>query len=99
MKTAVDAVFLGKARQFNRRFEQLCSHYLVEAVACTPGAGWEKGQVENQVGTLRERWFTPRLRFKDYAELNDWLLAQCEPPRVFRRLFRLSQAARADSVD
>lgn len=59
MKTAVDTVFVGKARQFNRRFEQLCSHYLVEPVACTPGAGWEKGQVENQVGTVRERWFTP----------------------------------------
>ena len=41
MKTAVDAVFVGKERQFNRRFAQLCSHYLVEPVACTPGAGWE----------------------------------------------------------
>jgi hypothetical protein len=26
--------------------------------------GWEKGQVENQVGLVRERFFTPRLRFK-----------------------------------
>jgi transposase len=77
MKTAVDTVFVGKARRFNRRFEQLCSHYLVEPVPCTPGAGWEKGQVENQVGTIRERWFTPRLRFAGYAELNAWLLDQC----------------------
>ena len=30
MKTAVEAVFTGKARQYNRRFLQMCSHYLVE---------------------------------------------------------------------
>jgi transposase len=36
MKTAVDAVFVGKERQYNRRFLQMCSHHLVEPVACTP---------------------------------------------------------------
>jgi transposase len=77
MKTAVDAVFTGRDRAFNRRFLRMCSHYLVEPTACTPGAGWEKGQVENQVGTLRERFFKPRLRFASYAELNAWLLDQC----------------------
>ena len=77
MRTAVDAVFVGKARLFNRRFLQLCSHYLVEPTACTPRSGWEKGQVENQVGTARERLFTPRLRFAGYAELNGWLEARC----------------------
>jgi transposase len=70
MKTAVDAVFLGKDRQFNRRFAQMCGHYLVEPVACTSASGWEKGQVENQVGMVRERFFTPRLRVKSYDELN-----------------------------
>src|SRR3974377_328686 len=73
MKTAVETVFLGKERQFNRRFMQMCSHYLVEPVACTPASGWEKGQVENQVGLVRERFFTPRLRVKTYDELNAWL--------------------------
>ena len=77
MKTAVETVFIGKERVFNRRFLQMCGHYLVEPVACTPGAGWEKGQVENQVGTIRGRLFTPRLRFKTRAELNAWLLDQC----------------------
>ena len=43
MKTAVDTVFLGKDRRFNRRFLQMCGHYLVEPTACTPAAGWEKG--------------------------------------------------------
>src|SRR5487761_19157 len=77
MKTAVETVFVGKDRLYNRRFLQMCSHYLVEPVACTPAAGWEKGQVENQVGVIRERFFTPRLRFKNYDELNAWLLDQC----------------------
>ena len=77
MKTAVDAVFVGKHRAFNRRFAQMCAHYLVEPVACTPAAGWEKGQVENQVGMIRERFFTPRLRFASYEELNAWLADRC----------------------
>jgi len=77
MKTAVEAVFIGKDRQFNRRFLQMCGHYLVEPTACTPASGWEKGQVENQVGNLRERLFTPRLRVTSYDELNAWLLDRC----------------------
>jgi transposase len=77
MKTAVETIFVGKERLYNRRFQQMCGHYLVEPVACTPASGWEKGQVENQVGLVRERFFTPRLRFKTYEELNAWLLDQC----------------------
>jgi transposase len=77
MKTAVETIFVGKERAYNRRFAQMCSHYLVEPVACTPASGWEKGQVENQVGLVRERFFTPRLRVKSYDELNAWLLDQC----------------------
>jgi hypothetical protein len=70
-------VFIGKDRQFNRRFLRMCAHYLVEPTACTPAAGWEKGQVENQVGLVRERFFTPRLRVASYEELNAWLLDRC----------------------
>jgi transposase len=42
MKTAVETIFVGKNRQYNRRFLQMCSHHLVEPVACTPASGWEK---------------------------------------------------------
>jgi hypothetical protein len=76
MKTAVETIFVGKERAYNRRFQQMCSHYLVDPVACTPASGWEKGQVENQVGLVRERFFAPRLRVKNYDELNAWLLDQ-----------------------
>jgi transposase len=44
MVTAVDTVFVGKERRLNRRCLRMCSHYLVEPTACTPAAGWEKGQ-------------------------------------------------------
>src|ERR1700716_3495476 len=77
MKTAVETIFVGKQRLYNRRFLQMCSHYLVDPVACTPASGWEKGQVEKQVGLVRQRFFTPRLRFKNLDELNAWLLDKC----------------------
>jgi hypothetical protein len=77
MKTAVEAIFVGKARRYNLRFLQMCSHHLIEPVACTPASGWEKGQVENQVGNLRDQMFRPKPRVKSLAELNAWLEDQC----------------------
>jgi transposase len=77
LKTAVNKVLTGKERDFNSRFMQLCSHYLFEPVPCTPAAGWEKGQVENQVGLARRRFFTPKVKVKDFEELNRKLKSQC----------------------
>ena len=77
MKTAVETIFVGRERAYNRRFLQMRSHYLVDPVACTPASGWEKGQAENQVGLVRERFLTPRVRVKSLEELNAWLLDQC----------------------
>ena len=77
MRTAVDAILVGRDRAYNRRFLRMCSHYLVEPVAYTPASGWEKGQVENQVQTARGRFFQPRLRFTGLEELNGWLEAEC----------------------
>jgi transposase len=56
----------------------MCSHDLIEPVACTPASGWEKGQAENQVGYARDNIFQPRLRFRTLEELNRWLEAECE---------------------
>lgn len=77
LKTVVTKVLLGKDRVFNRRFQNLASHYLFEPVACTPAAGWEKGQVENQVGVVRHRFFVQRRRFGSLEELNEWLEGEC----------------------
>jgi transposase len=76
MKTVVDKIGHGKEREFNRRFLQLASHYLFEVNACTPSSGWEKGQVERQVGVNRNRVFIPRLCFENFAELNAHLSEQ-----------------------
>lgn len=77
-KTVVDVILAGKARQCNRRFLALMNHYLIEPIACTPAAGWEKGQVENQVGTLREWRFTPRLQFASFTDLTAWRAQRCQ---------------------
>jgi hypothetical protein len=106
MKTAVETIFVGRERAYNRRFQQMCSHYLVEPVACTPASGWEKGQVENQVGLVRERFFTPRLRVKSYEELNGWLLDQCvayakahhHPERRDQTVWEMFEAERTSLV-
>jgi transposase len=63
MKTAVETIFVGRERAYNRRFLQMCSHYLVDPVACNPASGWERGQVENQVGRSLPR-FRRRSRWK-----------------------------------
>jgi transposase len=39
MTTAVETIFAGRDRLYNRRFLQMCSHFLVDPVACTPGSG------------------------------------------------------------
>jgi hypothetical protein len=77
LKAVVDTIFTGKDRLFNRRFMVLANHYLFEPVACTPASGWEKGQVENQVGNIREWLFTPLARFASFEALNEWLATRC----------------------
>jgi len=67
MKTAVEAVFIGKDRQYNRRFLRMCGHYLVEPVACHAGFGLGERAGREQVGLVRERFFTPRLRVASYG--------------------------------
>ena len=102
MKTAVEAVFIGKDRKFNRRFEQLMSHHLIEPTACTPAAGWEKGQVENQVGVVRKRFFAPRPSFKTLEDLNGWLADKCvayaktqpHPEQTDKTVFEMFEAER-----
>ena len=103
LKPAVDAIFTGRERRYNRRFLVMCNHYLIEPTACTPAAGWEKGQVENQVGNVREWLFTPKLRCTDLAELNTHLAARClqlarersHPEHGERKIIEVWEAERA----
>ncbi len=77
-KTMVLSIGKGKERDFHPRFMALMNHYVIEPVACTPAAGWEKGQIEKQVCDLRNQLFKPQLRFENLALLNTHLQARCE---------------------
>jgi hypothetical protein len=54
MKTAVETILVGKDRLYNRRFLQMCSHYLVDPVACTPASGLGEGS-SREPGRARPR--------------------------------------------
>ncbi len=77
-KTMVAFIGKGKERTFHPRFLACMSHYAMEPVACTPASGWEKGQVESQVKTLRGQIFSPKLYFDTLEDLNAHLQARCE---------------------
>ncbi len=77
MKTAVDRIGSGKARQVNARFAAMASHYLFEPEFCNPASGWEKGQVEKNVQDTRRRLWQPMPNFPDLEALNAWLEVQC----------------------
>jgi len=77
MKTAVDRVGSGKARQVNARFLAMASHYVFEPEFCNPAAGWEKGQVEKNVQDSRHQILHLMPDFPTLAALNAWLEQRC----------------------
>jgi transposase len=77
MRTAVDRVGVGKARQVNARFAAMASHYLFEATFCNPASGWEKGQVEKNVQDARRQIWQAMPNFEDLTSLNAWLEVRC----------------------
>ena len=77
MKTAVDRIGTGKARQVNARFAAMASHYLFEPEFCNPASGWEKGQVEKNVQDARRRLWQPMPSFPDIDALNARLEERC----------------------
>ena len=68
MKTAVDAVLLGKERQFNGAFCG-CARIIWSSRPLARRRR-KKDQVENQVGLIRGRFFSPRLRVKSFEEVD-----------------------------
>lgn len=99
MKTAVKIILGGKEREFNKRFLQMSSHHLFEPIACNPASGWEKGQVENQVGTGRCNFFTPLVKVATLEELNtqlesfcvSWAKSTCHPEYKDKSVFEVYQ--------
>lgn len=77
MRTAVDRVGRGKAREVNIRFLAMANHYVFEPEFCNPAAGWEKGQVEKNVRDSRHQMLQGMPDFPDLAALNAWLEERC----------------------
>jgi transposase len=78
MKTAVDKVRPGKAREINARFRTMVSHFLYEAEFCNPAAGWEKGQIEKTVQDARRWVWQHNPSFESLPALNAWLEQRCQ---------------------
>jgi transposase len=77
MRTAVDKIKKGKARDVNLRFNVLVNHYVFDAEFCNPAAGWEKGRIEKNVQDSRHRLWHNAPDFKTLSDLNDWLERRC----------------------
>ena len=55
-------------------FSRFRAHYGFQIRFCNPQAGWEKGNVENKVGTIRRNLFVPVPTYHDVEEFNRKLL-------------------------
>jgi transposase len=51
MKTAVETVFVGKNRLYNRRFLQMCSHYLVDRLPARRHRAGRRGRLRTRSGS------------------------------------------------
>lgn len=96
LKTAVTKILKGKERVLNNNFCCMMDHFGIEPVACTAGAGWEKGQVERQVSIYRKRFFEPMLSFCDIEELNRYLAEQSISDMAKRKHPQLKQQTVAE---
>ena len=78
LKTAVTKILKGRKRQEQRTFLEMRGHYIFDSHFCAPGAGHEKGGVENGVGYVQRQFMSPLPEVASFAELNQHLLARCQ---------------------
>ena len=55
-------------------FSRFRAHYGFRIRFCNPKSGWEKGNVENKVGTIRRNIFVPIPHYHDMVSYNKQLL-------------------------
>lgn len=78
LSAAVKPLIEGRIREEQRAFVAFRSYYLFESHYCTPAQGHEKGGVEGSVGFSRRNFLVPLPRVASYAELNCFLVEQCQ---------------------
>ena len=74
LRSAVARLLRGRGRVRNQRFETLVAHYVFDPVFATPASGWEKGLVENLVGTVRRAHLVPVPKTPSLAAFNHTLV-------------------------
>jgi len=77
LKSAVKRILQGHRREETARFIAFRSHWMFEAVFCTPGEGHEKGGIEGEGGYFRRNHWVPVPQAEDLEDLNEQLLAAC----------------------
>ena len=83
-------------------FKRFRAHHGFRVRFCNPYSGWEKGNVENKVGTIRRNLFVPVETIRDIEEYNKALLERhvgkasevhYKKGEVISELFKKDQAA------
>lgn len=102
-KTVVTKIIKGGGREINERFLRFCQHYRIKPVFMNPASGWEKGNVENKVGYLRNNYLVPTPTFASLADKNEKYLELCDadmqrehydnPGELIKELFDDDKAA------
>jgi len=77
LRTAVKEGWGRYVKKEQDFFKALRSHYAFQSVFCNPGAGHEKGLVENLVGFIRRNVFVPVPRVDSFEELQELLNQRC----------------------
>jgi transposase len=79
--TLVKKIYKYGERELTKKFSELKSHYLFEAIFANPAKGNEKGKVENKVGYVRRNFLVPKPKYSSIEELNNYLKELCESRR------------------
>jgi transposase len=69
---------MGDVIRYAELFERFQAHYGFETTFCNPEAGYEKGNVEVNVGYLRRTLMVPPPVLGDWTTANQAAFAQCE---------------------
>ncbi|GGJ81447.1 transposase [Anoxybacillus voinovskiensis] len=78
LSAAVVRIEKNGTRQLTELFQRFQLHYGFRAEFCNRGAGHEKGNVENKVGTIRRNWFVPHPVMTSWEQINEVMKQKAE---------------------